>query len=118
MGSIRLAEDLTYDRRKYPRVRTEALLSIARVDDSDLVARTVDLSMGGLRFRCVGLEVDLGEVLRVSLRLGGSEISLVGKLVRITDLDDLTQELALAFIEIDAAALELIQEELPDCRDA
>ena len=112
-----MAEDLTFDRRKYPRVRTEALLSIARVDDSDLVARTVDLSFGGLRFRCVGLEVDLGGVLRIALRLSGSEVSLVGKLVRVTDLDDLTQELALAFVEIDAAALELIREELLDCPD-
>jgi c-di-GMP-binding flagellar brake protein YcgR len=109
--------DSTFDRRKYPRVKTEALISIARVDEKDLVARTVDLSLGGLRFQCVALEVDLDELLRVALKVRDREVSLIGKLVRITDLDELTQELALAFVEVDAAALELIEAELFDSQD-
>ena len=113
-----MAKDPTFDRRKYQRVMTEALVSIARVESADVVAHAVDLSEGGIRFQCVGLEVELGELLRVTLNLGGSEVSAVGKVVRITELDAFSEELALALVEVDARTLELLHEHLEDFQEA
>ena len=71
--------DTTLDRRKYPRVHTETLVSIARVDTPQQgLAQALDLSIGGLRFQCVGIEVELGEMLRVELTLGDRTVSVVG----------------------------------------
>ena len=112
-----LAKDPTFDRRKYPRVRTEAVVSIAQVEAKDVLAQAVDLSLNGIRFQCVGLDVVPGELLRVTLNLDGNEVSAVGKLVRVTDLDAFTQELALTLIEVDARTLELLRENLSDFED-
>ena len=109
-----MERDPAHERRKYRRLRTESVVSIARVDADNEVARTVDLSLGGIRFQCAALELELGEVLRVTLDLGGTHISPVGKLVRVTDLDDLNQEFALDFIEVDAEALELLKTHLDE----
>jgi PilZ domain len=87
-----LDKDSTFDRRKYPRVRTESLVSIARVDTRQALAQALDVSIGGIRFQCVGLEVELGELLRVLLTIGDRTVSVVGKLVRVTELDGFTQE--------------------------
>ena len=112
-----MAKDPTFDRRKYPRVRTEAVVSIAQVEAKDVLAQAVDLSLNGIRFQCVGLDVVPGELLRVTLNLDGDEVSAVGKLVRVTDLDAFTQELALTLIEVDARTLELLRENLSDFED-
>ncbi len=113
-----MAKDPTFDRRKYPRVRTEAVVSIEQVEAKDVLAQAIDLSLGGIRFQCVGLDVEPGELLRVTLNLDGSDVSAVGKLVRVTDLDAFTQELALALVEVDARTLELLRENLSDFQDA
>ena len=68
--------DETQDRRKYPRVKTEALVSVCRVNRDEVVGHTQDISIGGIRFRCVGLEVKPGELLRVTLNLEGSVINV------------------------------------------
>ncbi len=112
-----LAKDPTFDRRKYPRVRTETVASIACLEATDVVAHAVDLSLGGIRFQCVDLELSLGELLRVTLNLDGNEVSLVGKVVRITELDAFVQELALALIEVDARSLELLHSQLEDFQE-
>ena len=109
-----MAKDPTFDRRKYPRVRTEAIVSIEQVEAKDVLAQAIDLSLGGIRFQCVGLDVEPGELLRVTLNLDGSDVSAVGELVRATDLDAFTQELALALVEVDARTLELLRENLSD----
>jgi PilZ domain len=104
----------TFDRRKYPRVRTESLVSIARVDTRESLAHALDVSIGGIRFQCVGLEVDLGETLRVQLTIGDRTIQVVGKLVRVTDLDGFTQEVALSFTEVDDDTLRFLTASLPE----
>ncbi len=109
-----MAKDSLFGRRKYPRVQTEVLFSVTRVDASDGVAHAVDLSLGGIRFQSVGLEFEVGQILRVVLNLGGTEVSAIGKLMRITQPDAFTQELALAFVEVDARALKLLEEYLED----
>lgn len=107
-------KDSTFDRRKYPRVRTESLVSIARVDTRQALAQALDVSIGGIRFQCVGLEVELGELLRVLLTIGERTVSVVGRLVRVTELDGFTQEVALSFTEIDPDTLRFLSSNLPE----
>lgn len=113
-----MAKDPTFDRRKYPRVLTEALVSIAWLDSKDVVVHALDLSLGGIRFQCADLEFEQGQMLRVTLKLGEQEASLVGKIVRVTELDAFTQEVALALIDVDAKTLELLHEQLADFHDS
>jgi PilZ domain-containing protein len=104
----------TFDRRKYPRVRTEALVSIARVDTRESLAHALDVSIGGIRFQCVGLEVDLGETLRVQLTIGARTVQVVGQLVRVTELDGFTQEVALSFTDVDPETMRFLAQNLPE----
>jgi hypothetical protein len=113
-----LAIDSSSGRRKYPRVKTDVLFAVARVDSGDGVAYAVDLSLGGIRFQAVGLRFEIGEILRITLNLDGTEVSAVGKLVRITQLDAFTQELALAFAEVDARTLKLLEDHLENAEEA
>ena len=107
-------KDSTFDRRKFPRVQTESLVSIARVHEREAHAHALDVSIGGIRFQCVGLEVDLGEELRVQLTIGDRTVSVIGKLVRVTELDGFTQEVALTFTEVDSETLSFLASHLPE----
>ena len=107
-------KDETFNRRKFPRVQTDALVSIARVNRDDVVGHAQDVSIGGIRFRCVGLEVDPGELLRVTMNLEGEVVSVIGELKRVTDLDAFTQEFALSFVEVDPSSAEKLEGLLPE----
>jgi c-di-GMP-binding flagellar brake protein YcgR len=104
----------TFDRRKYTRVMTESLVSIARVDAPSMLASALDLSAGGIRFQCVGLDLELGETIRVDLTLNEQTICVIGELVRVTDLDTFTQEVALSFLQVDPSAMRLLEAVLPE----
>ena len=104
----------TFDRRKYPRVRTSRSCRSRAWTRARSLAHALDVSIGGIRFQCVGLEVDLGETLRVQLTIGDRTIQVVGKLVRVTDLDGFTQEVALSFTEVDAETLRFLTQSLPE----
>jgi hypothetical protein len=106
--------DETFDRRKYPRVRTESLVSIARLGASSALASALDLSRGGIRFQCVGLELEQGERVRVTLTLGDQTVDVIGTLLRVTELDCFTQEVALNFGGIDRDTLALLDLHLPE----
>jgi hypothetical protein len=109
-----LDKDSTFDRRKYPRVRTESLVSIARVDTREALAQALDVSIGGIRFQCVGLEVELGELLKVQLTIGERTVSVTGRLVRVTELDGFTQEVALSYTEVDPETQRFLATNLPE----
>ena len=107
-------QDPNDDRRKYPRVHTDAVVSIARIETPTSLGHALDLSQGGIRFQCVGVELDLEDVVRVTLTLGCDTIDVVGVLVRIVELDAFTQEVALAFLDVDAHADEVLRHHLTD----
>jgi hypothetical protein len=106
-------DDMAAERRKYARVRTDSVVSISRLDDETL-AHAIDVSLGGIRFQCVGVELGVGDTVRVALTLEDRTISVVGKLVRVTDLDAFTQDVALAFLETDDETERLLRESLPE----
>jgi hypothetical protein len=112
-----VSKDETLDRRKFPRVRTESLVSIARLGAQGALASALDLSRGGIRFQCVGLEVEQGERLRVTLTLGDQTAEVTGTLVRVTELDAFTQEVALCFNRLDQETRALLDLYLPEAEE-
>lgn len=98
------------DRRKYPRIATDQMISFAQVDDGDKLALGRDLSPGGIRFEAVGCELDLGDTIRVTFNVGGQSIVAVGEVVWAIETDPITLDIGLEFREIDPEALRLIEE--------
>lgn len=98
------------ERRKYPRIPTDQMISFAPLDERDRLAVSRNLSVGGIRFEAVGCEIELGETLRVSFNVGGRTVVAVGRVSWATELDPLTMDVGLEFIEIDADALRFLEE--------
>ena len=69
-----------------------------------------NVSAGGIRFEAVGCEIDLGDVLRVTFNVGDQTVVAVGKVVWATEMDPITTDVGIEFVEIDPAVLELIEE--------
>ena len=113
-----MSKDETFDRRKFPRVRTESLVSIARLGSGSALASALDLSRGGIRFQCVGFEMEAGERLKVTLTLGDQTVDVIGTLLRVTDLDAFTQEVALNFGGLDRDTRALLDLHLPEAEEA
>jgi hypothetical protein len=98
------------DRRKFVRLATEDMMSFAYVDAPDRLAVGKDISAGGIRFQVIGCEINLGDVLRVTFNIGERTVTSVGRVVRATELDALTHDIGLEFLEIDADDLKLLEE--------
>lgn len=98
------------DRRKYARVNTEHLISVAPTEAPERLAVSRDVSPGGIRFETVGCEISFGDVLRVTFNVDHRTVSAVGRVVWATETDPITTEVGLEFIEIDPVALRLLQE--------
>jgi hypothetical protein len=113
-----LKTDPTFDRRKYLRVRTEQLVAIGRLDAREGLAHALDMSMGGIRFQCVGMDAKEGEMLKVTLTLGERTTSVVGQIARTHALDEFTQEVAISFVKMDDETRRYLEEHLPFPEDA
>jgi hypothetical protein len=99
------------ERRKYPRLPTGQMISVAMVDAGDQLVVGKDVSAGGIRFEAVGLDFDLGQLLRVTFNVADHTVVALGRVTWATDIDPITVEVGLSFLEIDPAALEMLQEE-------
>jgi hypothetical protein len=98
------------ERRKYRRIGTDQVVSFAPVDTRDLLGVSRDLSSGGIRFEAVGCEIELGEVLRVTFCVGDQTVVAVGRVAWSTEIDPLTLDVGLEFVEIDSEAVEMLDE--------
>jgi len=98
------------ERRKYQRIGTDQVISFAPVDTRDLLGVSRNLSSGGIRFEAVGCEIDLGDVLRVTFNVGDHTVVAVGKVAWATEMDPITTDVGLEFIEIDSAAVRLLED--------
>ena len=96
------------DRRKFPRIRTEQLISFAFVESENRLAVSKNLSQGGICFEVMGCEIALGDVLRLTFNVQDETVVAVGRVSWATDIDDFTQEVGLEFLEIDPFALETL----------
>jgi len=102
------------DRRKYRRLATDQVISFAPVETRDLLGVSRNLSLGGIRFEAVGCEIDLDDTLRVTFNVGEETVVAVGKVVWSTEVDPITTDVGLEFIEIDPEAARMIEEILAD----
>ncbi len=100
------------DRRKYHRIATDQVISFAEIDHDDQLALSKNLSTGGIRFEAVGIEINLGDVLRVTFNVGDRTVVATGKVVWATETDPITQEVGIEFHEIDPDAVRLLEETL------
>jgi len=100
------------ERRKYHRIATDQVISFAEIDRPDQLAVSKNLSSGGISFEAVGIEINLGDTLRVTFNVGETTVVATGKVVWATDTDPITQEVGIEFHEIDPAAARLLEEAL------
>jgi hypothetical protein len=98
------------DRRKYQRIATDQVISFAPVDARDLLGVSRNISRGGVRFEAVGCELNLGEVIRVTFNVADQTVIAVGTVVWATEMDPITMDVGIEFLEIDPAVLALLDE--------
>ena len=98
------------ERRKYQRIATDQVISFAPVETRDLLAVSRNLSTGGIRFEAVGCEINLGDTLRVTFNVGEHTVVAVGRVAWATEMDPITTDVGLEFIDIDPAAMGLLDE--------
>jgi len=98
------------ERRKFHRVGTDQVISFAEIDHPDQLAVSKNLSTGGISFEAVGVEINLGDVLRVTFNVGDRTVVATGKVMWATETDPITQEVGIEFHEIDPEAVRLLEE--------
>ncbi len=100
------------ERRKYHRIGTDQVISFAEIDHPDQLGVSKNLSTGGICFEVVGIEIELGDLLRATFNIGDHTVVATGKVVWATDTDPITQEVGIEFHEIDPEAVRLLEETL------
>jgi len=105
-----MGENGADDRRKYHRIGTDQVISFAEVNRPDQLAISKNLSTGGISFEAVGIDIQLGDVLRVTFNVGDRTVVATGKVMWATDTDPITTEIGIEFHEIDPEALRLLEE--------
>ncbi|MEE2679589.1 MAG: PilZ domain-containing protein [Myxococcota bacterium] len=100
------------DRRKYSRIGTDQVISFAPVESRQQLGVSRNVSAGGIRFEAVGCEIETGEVLRVTFNVYDRTVVAVGRVVWATEMDALTTDVGIEFIEIDPDALQLLEESM------
>lgn len=113
-----MAERPSTYRRKYLRIPTDQVISFAEIDRPDQLAVSRDVSTGGIRFEAVGVEINLGDLLRVTFNVGRRTIVATGKVVWAVDTDPITQEVGIEFDEIDPAALRWLEDAIEPALDS
>jgi c-di-GMP-binding flagellar brake protein YcgR len=98
------------ERRKYRRIATDQVISFAPVAERDLLGVGRDVSSGGIRFEAIGCEIDLGDVLRVTFNIGHQTVVATGRVVWSTEMDGISSDVGIEFIEIDPAAQQMLEE--------
>ena len=98
------------ERRKYQRIATDQVVSFAPVDNRDLLGVSRNVSSGGIRFEAVGCEINLGDVLRITFNVGEHTVVAVGEVAWATELDPITMDVGVLFVEIDPSAQRLLDD--------
>ena len=100
------------DRRKYPRIPSDQLVSFTPLGSGPSLGDAGDVSLGGIRIKIVGCEFREGDLLVVNFNVGEQTIEAVGRVVWLKQMDDITVEIGLEFVRIDPWAARLLEEEM------
>jgi hypothetical protein len=98
------------ERRKYPRIATDQVISFMPLDAGAQQGVGKNVSASGIRFEAVGVELALGDVIRVTFSVGDETLVAVAQVVWSTEIDPITTDVGLEFVEIDAGALRTLQQ--------
>ena len=101
---------MAQERRKYPRIATDQVISFALLESGDQLGVSRNISAGGIRFEAVGCELELGDRIRVTFNVGDHTVVAVGTVNWAIELDPLTLDVGLEFNEIDPEALRMLEE--------
>jgi hypothetical protein len=97
------------DRRKFPRIQTDQLISFSEVEDEARLGVGKNVSAGGICFEVMGCEIAFGDLLRITFNVLDETIVALGRVIWATDVDAFTQEVGLEFVEIDPFALRTLE---------
>jgi hypothetical protein len=86
------------------------VISFAPVETRDLLGVGRNISAGGIRFEAVGCEINLGDTLRITFNVGEHTVVAVGKVVWATEMDPITTDVGIEFVEVDPTVLGIIEE--------
>lgn len=100
------------DRRREDRIKRNITLMVRRQLDVGRMAQAVDLSANGIRFHHLGSNVLEGEKVLVQFTLRGKTFSFCGRAVRMEWLGSFAQDVALAFVGMDAKTRVRLKESL------
>ena len=98
------------ERRKYPRIATDQVISFSHVDAAERLGLSRDVSAGGLRFEAIACEIALGDVIRLTFQVSGEALEASGTVVWATELDAFATEVGVEFHDLDPRAPRLLAE--------
>ncbi len=100
------------DRRKYPRIASDQLVSFTPFGGAPSLGDADDVSLGGIRIKIVGCKFRKDDLLLVNFNVSEQTIEAVGRVVWLKQMDDMTAEIGLEFVRIDPWAARLLEEEM------
>jgi hypothetical protein len=98
------------ERRKYPRIATDQVISFAVLDHRDQLAVGKNISTGGIRFHAIGCEMNQGDRIRVTFNVGERTLEAEGEVMWATELDAVTLDIGLSFDALDPEDARLLDE--------
>ncbi len=98
------------DRRQFPRIKKDLMLCITPIDHPQAMGLTVDLSEGGVRMQCVGLDLSVDQHVEIAITAARDTRVFTGRVVRIYELDDHSREYGVAFENVDDAELQFLKD--------
>lgn len=105
-----MSQPLPSERRKFARLGTDQLISFAPVNTREQLAVGRNVSPGGMRFEAIGCELELGEVLHLTFNVGEETVSAIGRVAWATEMDPLTLDVGIEFLEIDGEVLRALED--------
>ena len=84
------------------------MITLAPVGMPNLLGVGRDLSIGGIRFEAVGCEIEPGAFLRVTFNVGDKTVVAVGRVAWSTEIDSMTLDVGLEFVEIDPEVVDML----------
>lgn len=88
-------------RRQHKRLVSDEPILVTPFGGSETMAEVCDVSLGGVRFRVVGVALRADDMVRLTFNLGGESLSAVARVLRTEPLDDITTEVAAVFARLD-----------------
>lgn len=102
------------DKRQHVRLISDEPLMVTPFAGRETMAEICDVSLGGVRFKVVGLALRAGDLMHVTFNLGGESLTAVARVLRIRQLDDITAEVAAQFARLDPWAARRFEEALAE----